>query len=353
MRRSRTALSTLTALLGLCAGVQPAAAQDAYCYINDFKVNALTNGVQIQVKADGILTWDWEDSWAARRGQEVSEVSIRFSGSRLGLEKTLFTVDQEPVSNVSLFTPQNARDGRGVVMTVNMTDPSKVKADLSEDRQTFLLTVYGSRTIERANGSRENGDEVKVGTVKVTTDAKGLLSVQAMKADLQQVVADVARHGKLSLAVDDAVQRKVSLNLHSLPALSIIRSIASGYGLALSNVGDVYMISEGVPTDLPTYRRSGTASFPTRFLKAADAKTLLPTFLFKYVHDNPEQNAVVVTAPTQMLDKIRRDLQAVDVPPPDDHGRVRGCRTDRQFRSRPPVPLALPERRARFRYQQP
>jgi type II secretory pathway component GspD/PulD (secretin) len=76
------------------------------------------------------------------------------------------------------------------------------------------------------------------------------------------------------------------------------------------------MLSEGVPTDLPTYRRSGTASFPTKYLKAKDAATLLPTFLFKYVHDNPEQNAVVITAPTQMLDKIQRDLTAIDIPPP-------------------------------------
>ena len=67
-------------------------------------------------------------------------------------------------------------------------------------------------------------------------------------------------------------------------------------GLALSSVGNVYMLSEGVPADLSTYLRSGTASFPMRYLKASDARSLLPTFLFKYVHDNPEQNAMVVTA---------------------------------------------------------
>lgn len=305
-----------TVLLALLLAARPALPQEAYCYINDLKYSALTNGVQITIKADGILTWDWENSWDARRGNEVSELSIRFDSARLGLEKTLYDVDQEPVSNISLFVPQDAREGRGVVMTVNMSQPSRVKADLAEDRQTFLLTVYGSRTVERANGTKEKEDGTKAGTVSITTTPAGLLNAHAVKADLHQVVSEVARQGKLCVAVDDAVQRKVSLDLQGLPALAIIRGIATAYGLALSSVGDVYMISEGVPTDLPTYRRSGTASFPTKYLKAADAKTLLPTFLFKYVHDNPEQNAVVVTAPTQMLDKIRRDLQAVDVPPP-------------------------------------
>jgi type II secretory pathway component GspD/PulD (secretin) len=133
---------------------------------------------------------------------------------------------------------------------------------------------------------------------------------------LHELVAEIARLGNLGVAVDDAVQRKVSLNMQGRQPLAVIKSIAVGYGLALSNVGEVYMLSEGVPTDLPTYRRSATASFPTRYLKAKDAASLLPTFLFKYLHDNPEQNAVVVTAPSQMLDKIRGDLVAIDVPPP-------------------------------------
>lgn len=316
MRRSPVwSVSIFTLALALSCPV-PLTAQDAYCNINSVKYSALTNGVQISVKSDGILVWDWENSWDARRGSEVSTVSIRFNAARLQLEKTLYDVDQEPVSNLSLFVPQNAPGGRGVVLTVNMSQPSKVKADLSEDRQTFLLTVYGTRTVERAGGAKDAEDENKAGTAKVTADPKGLVTVHAVKADIHQVVMEVARCGNVSVAVDDAVQRKVSLNLQNLPPLAIIKGIAAGYGLALSNVGDVYMLSEGVPTDLPTYLRSGTASFPTKYLKAADAKTLLPTFLFKYVHDNPEQNAVVVTAPRQMLDKIQRDLQAVDVPPP-------------------------------------
>ncbi len=75
------------------------------------------------------------------------------------------------------------------------------------------------------------------------------------------------------------------------------------------------MLSEGVPSDLPTYRRSETASFPMKYLKASDSQSLLPSFLFKYVHANPQQNAVVVTAPSQLLQKIGADLHALDLPP--------------------------------------
>lgn len=296
-----------------------AEAQEAYCYVRDVKITPLSNGVQIQVKADGVLNWTFnqdDNSRAARRGQEVPSCTIRFPEARLELDKTLYQVDEPPVSTVVLAVPQDATGGVGTTMTVQMSERSRVKADTSEDRQSLLLTVYSSRTIERSGKAGEGGGNSKEGTIEVTPTTAGHLSVHAVRADLHQVVAQVARQGNLAVAVDDAVQRKVSLNMKDCEALDVIKGIAVGYGLALSNVGDVYMLSEGVPTDLPTYRRSGTASFPTRYLKAKDAATLLPTFLFKYVHDNPEQNAVVITAPTQMLDKIQSDLRAIDVPPP-------------------------------------
>jgi type IV pilus assembly protein PilQ len=294
-------------------------AQQAYCYVRDVKVTPLSNGVQIQVKADGILNWMYASdasSSHARYGEEVSQLTIRFPEARLEMDKTLYDVEQPPVSTVVLAVPQDAVGGMGVAMTVQMSEASRVKADTSEDRQSFLLTVYSSRTIERSGKGEAGVADLKEGSIDVKPGAEGRLSVRAIRADIHQVVAQVARAGKFGVAVDDAVQRKVSLNLQDRTALDIVRGIAVGYGLALSNVGDMYMLSEGVPTDLPTYRRSGTASFPTRYLKAKDAAQLLPTFLFKYLHDNPEQNAVVVTAPTQMLAKIERDLKAIDVPPP-------------------------------------
>jgi type IV pilus assembly protein PilQ len=126
----------------------------------------------------------------------------------------------------------------------------------------------------------------------------------------------IAQKTGLSVAVDDAVDRKVSLNLQNVAPDVAVQSIATAYGLALSKIGGVTMISEGVPTDLATYRLSGTESYRMQNTQARTASGLLPNFLFSYVKVNEEQNAVVVSAPSQMLAKIGRDLQKVDVPSP-------------------------------------
>ncbi|MDQ3814123.1 MAG: hypothetical protein M3347_09250, partial [Armatimonadota bacterium] len=120
----------------------------------------------------------------------------------------------------------------------------------------------------------------------------------------------------LSITVDDAVDRKVSLNLQDVEPAAAIQSIATAYGLALSRISDIYMMSEGLPADLATYHLSGTASFRMQNTQAATASGLLPNFLAFYVKVNPEQNAVVVTAPSQMLAKIGADLQKMDIPSP-------------------------------------
>lgn len=314
MRWSATSLILSLCVIWLALLACAPAHGQAYCYIRDVKYDLLSNGVQLKIKADGILTWNWEPgSEPAGWGEDMSQVSIRFPSARIGVDKTLYDIDEIPVSTASLLVPQDAKDGRGVVLNITMTEPSQVSASLSEDRQMFLLTVSSKHTVERIN--RANGAAaIKVGTFEVT-EANGLISVKAVKASIHQVVAEIARKSGICVAVDDAVKHDISLNLLDRKPLDVINGIAAGYGLALSAVSGVYMLSEGVPADLPTYRRSGTASFPMKYLKAGDAKSLLPSFLFKYVHDNPQQNAVVVTAPSQMLNKIRTDLAAIDVPP--------------------------------------
>lgn len=314
MTRQRfLSLFMLISLMLISACWAPAHGQ-AFCSLTNVSVNALANGVQIQVKSDGILTWNWEKgSESAGWGAEMREITVRFPGARIGTDKTQYDVDQDPVSNITLMTPQDAQDGRGVVMRIVMSTPASVEAGLSEDRTTFLLTVKGKRTVERVKRGSENA--LKSGNVEVTEE-NGLISVRAVKANIQDVVAEVARRGNINVAIDDAVRHDISINISNKPPLEVIRGIASGYGLALSSVGDVYMLCEGVPADITTYQRSDTTSFSMRYLKAKDARSLLPNFLVKFVHDNPEQNAVVVTAPAQMLEKIGKTLSAIDTPPP-------------------------------------
>jgi len=296
----------------------------AQVYYNITKIEAKpgSNCVSILVQADGLLEWappdrDYE-AWWDRREKGVTELTVRFPGARSKLVDNFIDVSVPPVSYVQVSVPQDAPQGIGLEMRVVLTESAKFENSMGPDRQSWILTFHSERTVERdggAAGGSTAGAAGKQTQLEVRVE-NGLVWVRATNADIQEVIGEVAHQAGINAAVDDAVKHKVSLRLSGLEPLAVLRGIASGYGLALSQDGDVIMISEGVPRDMATYNRSETASFPMRYLRAGDAQSLLPTFLFSYLHANMEQNAVVVTAPSQMLEKIEGDLRRVDVAPP-------------------------------------
>ena len=303
------------ALLALAlAGAAAAPAQAlVYCNITDIQVEQLSNGVQLTVRADGVLYRDW--SLSGRPHGETTELTVVFPEARNQTGKNFIDVSLFPVSHIELSTPQQAREGIGVQMRVVMYEPSQVGMNQGTDMQSLIITVSSKRTLEKREQRAAAGEVSGKQAVQVAV-SDGMVSLVATKADIHEVLGQLAARTGANIAVDDAVQAEVNLRLDGLPIGDLLRAIATAYGLALSERDGVFMFSRGVPQDLAAYRLSGTSSFPLRYTRARAASGLLPTFLYSYLHVNEGQNAVVVTAPRQMLDKIEADLKAVDIAPP-------------------------------------
>lgn len=302
----------LLLVLGALVAMTGQASAETWCNITEVKADPASNAVQITVKADGILKWEWESGDDSSPRQFIS---VRFPGARLKMDEHFIDVETPPVSTVVLYTPQNAQGGTGIVMEVTLSERSRFKGVGSTDERSFILSIDAPLRSEGGEAARTGAKSKQEEFLSVNV-VDGRVTLRALRADIHKTIAEVARQTGLNITLDDAVSHKVNVNLKDMAPLEVIQAIATGYGLALSTNGDVYMLSEGVPRDLTTYNRSGTESFPMRYLRAEDAKELLPTFLTKYLQSNEEQNAVVATAPQQMLEKIQRDLQSVDIPPP-------------------------------------
>lgn len=299
-------------LLLVLLALPQAAPAIVYCNITEVKTEELSNGVQITVKADGILSqrWDWYE-----RGAGGNRVEIVFDNARNATGQNFIDVSKFPVSHIELSTPQDAKEGVGVKFAVALYEPCSVNTNQGADQQSYIITVNSTRTLEgQKKGKAE--DQGQQQTDLAVTMAGARVSVTAVKIDIQKVLGEIADKTAANIAVDDAIQAEANLHLTGLTVPDLLRAIASAYGLALTEQDGVYMFSRGVPQDLAAYRLSGTSSFPMRYTRAQAASGLLPTFLYSYLHVNDSQNAVVVTAPRQMLDKIDRDLKAVDIAPP-------------------------------------
>jgi type II secretory pathway component HofQ len=308
----QTGLPWLLLVLLLLALPQAAQAL-VYCNITEITTEELSNGVQITVKADGILYGYGGDYGYG--GAPTNRSVIHFGNARNQTGQTFIDVSQYPVSHLELSTPQGASEGIGVDLAVVLYEPSNVNWRSGSDQQSFIITVNSTRTLE----GKQKGKTAEQNQQQADLDvqlAGERVSVTAVKTDIQKLLGEIAAKTGANIAVDDAIQAETNLHLADLPVADLLRAIASAYGLALTEQDGVYMFSRGVPQDLAAYLHSGTNSIRMRYTRAQAASGLLPTFLYSYLHVNDSQNAVVVTAPQQMLDKIDRDLKAVDVASP-------------------------------------
>jgi len=308
----RTLISILVAagLLLVAAG-----ACEAITYANVTEITAVTlkNAVQITIKADGFL--EWGSGVADQSSGAGCEIDVSLPGARSTVPNFI-DVSKFPVSYIQVSVPQGAKDGVGLTVAIKLFESASFQVARSSEGQSLIVTVKSKRTLDEIDKSAkaDGGDQKKEFEC---TCKDGLISLHVLKADMLKVLGKIAKASGLNIAVDDAVGRRVvSLSLDNTPAESVLQSIAGAYGLSLAKRDDVYMVSEGVPTDLATYRMSGTQSFPMQYVRAQTASGLLPTFLYSYLHVNNEQNALVVSAPTQMLEKIKSDLKKVDIAPP-------------------------------------
>lgn len=149
--------------------------------------------------------------------------------------------------------------------------------------------------------------------VKIDVTEQGI-SVFAVSVDAHEFFTELGWETSTRIIVDDTVDRKITTNLTNKTMEEIMASLASAYGISASKVDGFYIVSEGIPKNPSSYLLSDIAAIPTQYVRAMKAKGLLPLFLQEHVKVNSDQNAVILSGPTQVLQKFRQDIAQFDIP---------------------------------------
>lgn len=150
--------------------------------------------------------------------------------------------------------------------------------------------------------------------VIVSVESEGV-SLKAVNADAHKVLTTLARHTGLKVVVDDTVRRTITVHIVNKRATEILDAIVAAYGLSCKEQNGIFMVSEGIPRSPSSYLLSDIDAITTQYVLAPNAKSLLPVFLQDHVKINQEQNAVILSAPTDVLRKFRDDIKQFDIPP--------------------------------------
>ncbi|RYX81902.1 type II secretion system protein GspD [bacterium] len=158
-----------------------------------------------------------------------------------------------------------------------------------------------------------NGGLPSRGTLEISGTADSM-SVFAVSVDAPEILTAIGGRAGLKIVVDDTISRRITIAVKNKPAQEIIASIAGAYGLAAAEVEGVTLVSEGIPRSPSSYLLSEIDQISTKYVDANNARNLLPVFLQDYVKVNSEQNAVVLSAPGEVLRKFRSDIAGFDIP---------------------------------------
>ncbi len=161
---------------------------------------------------------------------------------------------------------------------------------------------------------KEEEKKPKVPEPEITFSAEGV-TIHAVNVYAHRLFTRLAEQTDLQLVVDDAIKdRKVTVHLTNKSPEEIVNYVVGAYGFSCGCVGGIYMISEGIPRKPSSYLLSDIKSIPTQYVQANSAKGLLPVFLQDHVKVNYEQNAVVLSAPSDVLEKFEQDIHQFDIP---------------------------------------
>jgi type II secretory pathway component GspD/PulD (secretin) len=232
-------------------------------------------------------------------------------------------VGKYPVSHVEISIPEWAVEGVGLeVDVVNylawFTGEGELfrgRYDLyfyhSDDRRQIIVAWVSDRFPPPPPPTTPAGLPAEL---EVTSGPEGL-SVRAVNAKLAEVANAIAAQTGFAVSTPADSELRVSLRLRDLPAAEVIGAIARGCGLSAGQRPDgSWTVAAGVGAS-GGYEVATTRRVELHYLRAVEALDLLPNFLLQYLHVDGEGNAIIVTGPPWMCERVAADLAKLDAAP--------------------------------------
>ncbi len=339
MRRLWIAIAVLIGL-GWSSGRAAAQRGAAYCNVTEIKSEQLSNGVRVTILTDGQIEWDWDWEQMMKDGalelkrrpwgmdwgwsRTLRRLSLRLKNARSKIGSGFVDISKYPVSHVEISVPTWAHEGVGLeVSVVNYLEWGTGEGELYRRRYRFDIHTNESGngiiitwTSDRFPPSPPPESPKDLPTELKVSSREGKLSVHAVNAKVEDVAHAISRESGLPVRCAVQDDMRVTTRLENMEPEAALKAIALGLGLCMGRTDDGgCVLAEGLH-NAAGYGAASQRRIPLHYLQADEAVDLLPNFLLSALRPDSENNAVVATGPTWMLDRVAADLARLDRPAP-------------------------------------
>jgi len=134
-------------------------------------------------------------------------------------------------------------------------------------------------------------------------------------ADLRQVLQYISSQAGITIIPDQTVEGLVSCELTDVVPDKALEIVFAGTDYVVKKTPDYYLVSSPKAKEGAFLSSSQTKSVKLNFIDADTATKLLSPAFNEYVQADLAMGAVVITAPSALIERIESDLQMVDYAP--------------------------------------
>ena len=141
-----------------------------------------------------------------------------------------------------------------------------------------------------------------------------LISNVFSQTDLRQALQDVAAQAGVNIIADPSVQGVVSVTLDNVSVDKALKLLLAGTGYRFAANPSYYLVYSPDQDSSVFADIAKTRIVTLQFTSPETAKSLLAKPLQKYVQVDDDANALAVTAPQGLIDRIVKDVAKIDRP---------------------------------------
>jgi len=141
------------------------------------------------------------------------------------------------------------------------------------------------------------------------------ISNQFFETGLREALNEISEQTEINFLMDDTVQGSVTVKFAETPLDEALQMMFLPGGFSFTEVNGYILV--GFPSaDSPTFRHlSVTETIRPAYMKPSEILELLSSNLQGFVKVSDENNAIVVTAPRDLVNRVLMDIEVIDRKP--------------------------------------
>jgi len=144
---------------------------------------------------------------------------------------------------------------------------------------------------------------------------EGNISNVFIETDLRQTLRDLSVQANIQIIPDSIVQGLVSVEFNEVPLKKCLEMLLFPLGFTFKKMKGYYIVASTDPRSSSFNLISRTEKVKLRYIKAIDAVYNLPNFLKVYIKINKDRNILTITAPDEIIARVKEDILVLDKQP--------------------------------------